>query len=238
MRNLIFGNLGLMVLATLFLISCQKEGTSNSQEIEKFMEITHSYLETTHNNEVELLPKWLKIVGADLGGMITGAGTGAGIGTVIGAPGGPAGSASGAATGAIIGGVIGGASASIKAAYPAGSNNNEMKIDFTPIYNLANPYDYVGANHYQAINQALENDINYIENNEFDASKFYDFTKDLLIDNDIVGEIDFQHYSKSDNLNVLDVVKDNEMYNISDFLNNYENDFITENVKTVLGPYF
>lgn len=158
--------------------------------------------------------------------MGTGAAAGAAAGAVV--------AGVGAGPGAVAGGIIGAAGASL---YEAGKETTPPKKEesYNPGSNINNPYDNVGFEHYHAINEALSSSSNYLSNDNYDNTLFYDFSSNLAVQDSIVDEQDLLAFPLSLSDSVLGVVS-----NAGDDLVVYFNG-ITEYdsvVKDCLTPYF
>ena len=165
---------------------------------------------------------------------MSGAATGLGIGTAV--PG------IGSTAGTIIGAVAGGASASIEKASELliNSTNNiyPQPVVFAPVGNDQNNMNNVGLQHYNCINNAFISKSNYLTNNIYDNSLFYNSSGNYLINNGLFPN-NWTSVFSIDNSNAnLNYLKTNEALTPSEYLLLIFNDNkVNGNIKCLLKPY-
>ncbi len=166
MKKVMFSGLVIALVGVGFY-SCKKDS-----KLTEVTEINNSKLisQTSSSYELEqskisapkISPFWRRVIGADL--------TGAGAGVIAGGVAGAVVGGIGSVPGAIIGGILGGAGASFTlagaegiAANPGGNTGGS---------NPNNPYDFMGAVHYDIVNTMLNDKEEYFPNNQLDYAKY------------------------------------------------------------------
>ena len=166
MKKIIFNSLIIALLGVAFN-SCNKD--SKLTEVAKFnnsnliTQTTSNYInEQSKFPSTKISPFWCRVIGADC--------TGAGAGVIAGGTAGSLIGGIGAVPGAIIGGILGGAGASFTTAgregitaKPGGNSGSS---------NSNNPYDFMGALHYDIVNIMLNNKNEYFPNNNLNYAKY------------------------------------------------------------------
>jgi hypothetical protein len=187
----------ILLAGVLLIVSCQKEkkqingnhpSTSSNDVVSAVDNITEGYLSSQPSLNLAKPPKWLSIVGADLGGALIGAGTGFTIGNGIDPNG------NGGQWGALGGGIAGGAAASIEKGEELGLNGGPSG-GTTLTANAANMYDIAGLIHYDIIASAYRTPSSVFVNDQLDYSLYFDFSFDVMKANNLDMDRYKQYFS-------------------------------------------
>jgi outer membrane lipoprotein SlyB len=224
-------------IGIVLLQSCSKCQLVNSNIIQNDLKkLSDDFISKNKNiSGTNKPPKWLQVLGSDLKGALSGAATGLGIGTAI--PG------LGSTAGTIIGAVAGGASASIEKASEllinSANNIYPQPVAFDPIGNDQNNMNNVGLQHYNCINNAFISKSNYLTNNFYDNSLFYNLSGNYLINIGLFPNNWTSTFSINNSNTNLNYLKTNDSLTTSEFLLLIYNDNkINGNIKCLLKPYF
>ena len=224
-------------IGSFILESCTKDQLTKEPTIQsELVQLSENYMQKNKNSGgSNKPPKWLQVLGADLKGALAGGATGAGIGSVV--PG------LGTTAGTVIGAVAGGASASIEKASEllVNTTNNEYpnSILFEPIGNNQNKMNNAGLQHYKSINNAFIAKSNYLTNNVYDNTLFYNSSGNYLKSTGLFPSNWTLAFPISNSNSNLDFLKLYDGVSSVDFLNIlYDKKMINKNVFNLLKPYF
>lgn len=181
MKKLIYGGLFLAAVG-ITILACKKQAidspidnakkvsqSNQAEYVSPIASITKKYLLNQASIEKQVNKKggkWLRILGADLKGLVEGAGAGAVAGSVI--PG------VGSVAGAIIGGIGGGIGASLAQAGKESEGFTVNPNGNNGVPNPNNPYDFMGKAHYDGVDSVLSNLITYWDNSGLIYSNYRD----------------------------------------------------------------
>jgi len=173
-------------------------------------------------NQEAKVPKWLKVLGADLKGALAGAATGLGIAVGTGIDPG---------AGATGGAFVGGASASIDAEASVIIDNNGLS---GVIYNQNNAFEAVGKSHYLLLDEAINGSPNWYSNSVIDYNLFIDRAYEMLKIKNLNCDVSKNCISPSEYKNIVQSVL-NDNSNIKNYANNLN---FSNVVKIILHDYF